>query len=41
MSLSTEIKFILQGGSPTEIFEEDGRFTQKFLSFLAINEIAY
>lgn len=41
MNLTTEIKFILQGGSPTQIREEDGRFTQQFLTFLAKNQIPY
>lgn len=41
MKLSTEIKFILQGGSPAEIMLEDGRYTPKFLNFLAVNGIPY
>lgn len=41
MKLSTEIKFILQGGSPSEITHDDGRYTQKFLNFLAVNGIPY
>ena len=41
MKLSIEIKYILQGGSPTDITMPDGRFTPNFLAFLADNEIAY
>lgn len=41
MTLSTEIKFILEGGSPSEIKTHDGKFTPKFLNFLAENGIPY
>lgn len=41
MRLSTEVKFIQQGGSPTEIRDTEGKLTPKFLQFLAVNEIAY
>lgn len=41
MSLSTEIKFILQGGSPTEIMLENGQYTEKYLKFLADNGVPY
>lgn len=41
MKLSYEVKFILQGGSPTEIRTQDGKLSPKFLTFLADNELAY
>lgn len=41
MSLSTEIRFILQGGGRKEITRKDGRYTEKFLNFLADNQIPY
>jgi len=41
MKLSIEIRYILQGGSPTDIYTKEGKFTPNFLNFLAINEIAY
>jgi hypothetical protein len=41
MRLSYEIKFILKGGSPTEIRTHDGKLSPKFLVFLADNELAY
>jgi len=41
MTLSIEIKYILQGGSPTDIYTTEGKFTTNFMNFLAVNEIAY
>ena len=41
MKLSYEVKFIQQGGSPTEIRDSEGKLTPKFLQFLANNEMAY
>lgn len=41
MTLSIEIKYILQGGSPTDITLPDGKFTPKFLTFLADNGIPH
>lgn len=41
MKLSYEVKFILQGGSPTDIYTTEGKFTPNFQKFLADKELAY
>ena len=42
MTLTQEVKFILNGGDITKIkIKKDGRYTKSTLKYLADNQIAY
>ena len=41
MKLSHEIKYILQGGSPTDLITLDGKINPKVMQFLVDNQIPY